>query len=256
MAIQKTEAFILKTHPFRTSSLVVTTFSRSFGKIKGLAKGVRREGVVRPSTFEPFTLVEIVFYEKIRSELHLFSEVSILESHEGLRRDLSALASAYYCVELVDQVTEPHDPHEAIFELLGFVLGNLPSFPPVLLTRFFEIRLLQEVGLLPHLSGCLACGERKPEKAFFSVRQGGIFCARCRTRAPEARAMRGEVLELMRRFTEGTPPARSCALPLLTEMGEFMERFLGEKLGSRLKTRRFLHQVSALRIKSETVPHN
>jgi DNA repair protein RecO (recombination protein O) len=256
VAIQKTEAFVLKTLPFRTSSLVVTTFSRSFGKVKGIAKGVRREGVIRPSTFEPFTLLEILFYEKIHSELHLISEATILETFEDLRADLEVLATAYYLVDLVDQLSEPHDPHEPIFELLQFAFRSLPSFPPSFLARFFEIQLLREIGLLPHLSGCLACGERNPEKVYFSVRQGAIFCPRCYRKAQGAKRLGLDVLEAMRHFAqikgEGSaelpvPPGAPIGKPsVLEQMGEIVEWFLMDRIGKRLATRRFLKQVQSL----------
>lgn len=250
MAIQKTEAFVLKSQPFRTSSLLVTTFTRSFGKVKGVAKGVRKEGMIRPSTFEPFTLLEVVYYEKIRSEIHLISEASILETFEGLRRELQTLATAYYFVELVDQLTESHDPHEPIFELLHFAFQLLPSFPSSLVARFFEIRLLHETGLLPHLEGCLVCGERNPEKVYFSTRQGAIFCPRCRQRSPEARILSLGALEAMRFFTEkGIPEVLRYSLGerIGKEMKEWVEKFLAERLSRPLATRRFLNQAESLK---------
>lgn len=253
MAIQKTEAFVLRSQPFRTSSVIVTTFSRSFGKIKGLAKGVRREGIVRPSTFEPFTLLEIVFYEKIRSELHLISEASILETFEGLRTHLETLATAYYLAELVDRLTQPHDPHETLFELLHFAFQYLPSLPSPFMARFFEIRILDEVGLAPHLGSCLICGGTNLEKVYFSTKQGAIFCARCRQKSPEARGLSAEALKVMQSFLEKrgegfeAPLGVSGFEPLiLREVGEVVERFLAESLGEPLTTLRFLKQVQAL----------
>lgn len=250
MAIQKAEAFILNTHPFRTSSLIVTAFSRPFGKVKGLVKGVRREGVVRPGTFEPFNLLEIVYYEKIRSEIHLISEAAILETFEPLRRDLETLATAYYLVELVDQLTETQDPHEAIFELLHFAFQFLPSLPLPLFTRFFEVRLLYETGFLPHLGTCLGCGAREMKKTFYSARQGAIFCEHCRSKAPEARPVHPQVLESIGLFMDGEI-SEAVKNPLKgeveKELKELVERFLSERLGRPLRTRRFLNQVRSLK---------
>ncbi len=250
MAIQKTEAFVLRSQPFRTSSLLITTFSRSFGKVRGIAKGVRKEGIVRPSTFEPFSLLEIVYYEKIRSDIHLISEASLLETFEGLRRELQTLATAYYFADLVDQLTQPHDVHEPIFQLLHFAFQFLPSFPPTLMARFFEIRLLHEIGLLPHLEGCIVCGEKNPEKVYFSARQGGIFCPRCRQRSPEARMLSLEALEAMRFFTDKAIPEvlrYSLKGEVEREMKDLVEKFLAERLTRPLATRRFLNQAESLK---------
>ena len=249
MAIQKTEAFILRTQLFRSSSLLVTAFSRSFGKIKGVAKGVRGEGVLRSADFEPFHLVEIVFYEKIHSELHLISEVATLKTHESLHSNLEILAYAHYFSELIDQLTETHDRHESIFELLGFALEGLPLMTPSQLTSFFEIRLLREVGFLPYLDHCLECEEKELRRVYFSTRQGAIFCERCRTKAPEARMLSLDALRAMQRFlTKEAGEALVEPLPqkVNREMSDLVERFLIERLGKRLKTRRFLKQVNAL----------
>jgi DNA repair protein RecO (recombination protein O) len=253
MAIRKTEAFVLRSQPFRSSSLIVTSFTRSFGKVKGVVKGVRREGMVRPSTFEPFTLLEIVYYEKLHSDIHLISEASLLETYEGLRREIETLATAYYLTELVDQLTESQDPHEPIFELLHFAFQYLPSFPPSFLARFFEIRLLHEAGLLPHLESCLLCGEKNPEQVYFSSRQGAIFCPRCRKKSPEARPLSTEVLQGMRLFIgRGITEVREYSLGEAAEreMRTVVERFLADRLPRPLTTRRFLNQVHALKARS------
>lgn len=250
MAIQKTEAFVLKTSPFRTSSLIVTTFSRRFGKVKGIVKGVRREGFISTSAFEPFSLIEMVFYEKIHSELHLISEVSILDSFEKLRTDLEVLATAYSLIEWVDSLTEPHDPHESVFELLHLIFNLLPSFPPSLLARLFEVRILHEIGLLPHLESCMGCGKDRPEKACFSIKQGGIFCLACRQRSPEARTLSKDTLEAMRFFIEkDTSEAVHFSLgeKVEREMSGVVEKFLVERIGKELRTRRFLAQVRGVR---------
>jgi len=253
MAIQKTETFVLRVQPFRSSSLILTTFSRNYGKVKGVVKGVRREGQPRPSTYEPFNLLEIIFYEKIRSEIHLISESTILETFEELRRDLESLATAYYLAELVDQLTESFDPHESIFELLHFVFRSLPAFPSSFLARFFEIRLLHEVGLLPHVESCISCGQKDPPQAYFSVRQGGIFCFRCRNKSPEARLLVPGILQTMQIFIEqGTHSVEGFTFDEKIERGmrELVERFLAERLGKPLASRRFLNQVQFLRTRA------
>ncbi len=249
MAIKKTEAFVLRTHPFRSSSLIVTTFSRTFGKVKGVAKGVRGEGMARTGTFESFTLLEIVFYEKLRSELHLISEATVLESFEKLRSHLETLATAYYLTELVDQLTEPHDPHESIYELLHFAYQWLPALSPSRMARFFEIRLLLEVGLLPHLTGCLGCGKKQTADTFFSVQQGGIFCSDCRKKAPDSRRVSKEALERMGHLQT----AKAADLIQAgggekedQEIGKLIERFLSERIAHKFSTRRFLNQVRGL----------
>ena len=255
MAIQKTEAFILRVQPFRSSSLIVTTFTRNFGKIKGVAKGVRGQTASRDTLYEPFTLLEIVFYEKLRSELHLISDAMVLETFQSLRSDLEILAHAYYFSELVDQVTEPHDPHENIFELLQFAFHGLSLLPSSTLARFFEIRLLSEVGLLPQLESCLGCGKIEFRKIYFSARQGTIFCEACQKKGMDSRPISEKAVQRMRQFLEfNENPAQMLQQGSdanETEIRDVMERFLLERLDRRLASRRFLKQVTALIRKTE-----
>ena len=250
MAIQKTEALVLRTQPFRTSSLIVTVFSRSFGKVKGVVKGVRQEGAGRPSAFEPFTLLEVIYYEKLRSDLHLISEFEILETFNLLSANLQTLATAYYLTELVDQLTELHDPHEKLFDLLYFSYRILPTVSALLLARYFEIRILLEIGLLPHLQDCLVCGGEVSEKVYLSSRQGGALCSGCAKKFQDARRVMPETIETLRHFASETDAAeavkRQVSEKAQKEIGKRMEGFILERTGKKLSSRRFLSQVEAL----------
>ncbi len=253
MAIQRAEAFVLRTQPFRSSSLIITFFSRPFGKLRGLAKGVRREREVRGAVFELFTQVEIIFYEKMRSDLHLVSECSILKSHDNLRTDLGLIAYASYFSELVDAVTEVHDPHEKIYDLLEFSFGFLPAIPPQNLSRLFEIKLLHEIGWLPYLEGCLGCGDTRFEAGFFSVSQGALYCARCSKTAADAKPLTRQGLALMRYYAghdlETSLKHRAEAADLAA-LGALMEQFLIYRLGRPLKSRQFMRSIRTVMMKS------
>ena len=246
MAIQKTEAFVLKTRPFRSSSLILTFFSRDFGKVRGIAKGVRQGEERRTALYELFTRLEIIFYEKTRSDLHLVSEGSLVESFEPLRSRLEPIGYASYFCELVDETTEVHDPHPRIFELLDFSFRYLPSLPGERLARLFEIKLLAEIGWLPYLEGCLICRNTALEKGFFSARQGALLCPRCASQSPDAGPLGREPLAVMRYYSRHDLE-ESLKLGITkqteTELKTVMESFLLERLGKLLKSRQFLAKI-------------
>ncbi len=247
MAIQKTPAIVLKTQPFRSSSLIVTFFTRDFGKIRGLAKGVRQEREMRSALFELFTHLDIVFYEKTRSDLHLVSEAAMLDSYGGLRTGLEAIAYASYFAELVDETTEVHDPNAAIFDILDFAYRYAASIPGSRLARLFEIKLLNEIGWLPYLEGCLACQKNPLERGFFSFRQGGLLCPECAPSAPDARPLGREPLGVMRYYVRHD--LESCLRLSISshteaELEPFMSGFLLERLTKPLKTRLFFQKLS------------
>jgi len=246
MAIQKTEAFVLKTQAFRSSSLIVTFFTRDFGKVRGVVKGVRREHELRGALYELFTHLEIVYYEKLRSDLHLVSQAAILESHDALRTKLHTIMYASYFSELVERLFEVQDPHPEVFELLDFTFRFVPSIPGEKLARIFEVKLLREIGWLPFLDSCLHCGKTTFEEGFFSVHQGALFCRDCKGEVPDARPLSAGALGALRYYI-----GHSADLSLKfrisqtteDELKKLMERFLLFRLGSPLKSRRFMDQI-------------
>ncbi|HXV27638.1 MAG TPA: DNA repair protein RecO [bacterium] len=246
MAIQKTEAFVLKTQAFRSTSLMGTFFSKDFGKLKGVVKAVRREHEMRGAAFEPFTRLEILFYEKTRSDLHLISEASIVESHDMLRTRLDTICYASYFSELVDQLCEVHDPHPALFDLVDFAFRFLPSVPEERLSRLFEIHLLREIGWVPYLQGCLSCRDAAFEKGFFSVAKGAVYCPRCAPEVVDARPLSPEALAVLRYYATHSP---ELSLKLRvgergeSELSKLMDRFLTYRLNTPLKSRRFMDQM-------------
>lgn len=249
MAIRKTEAFVLKTQPFRSSSLIVTVFSRSFGKLRGIAKGVRREREVRGAVFELFTHLEILFYEKLRSDLHLISEAFILNSYDTLRTRLDAIAYASYYSEMVDYLCEVHDPHEGVFDLLQNAFKFLPSVQPERISRLFEIKLMKEIGWIPYLDACLSCQNPVIEQGSFSIAQGGVFCADCQSKAPESKSLSPETLAVLRFYTDHT--FEECLkYRLLPEtqkkLNNLMAQFMGYRIGFQFKSSQFLHKIAPI----------
>ena len=151
MAIQKTEAIVLRRQEVRETSLMLTAFSRHLGKFQGLAKGVRGGRAAVPWYLEPLTLQSVVLYERRRSPWVLVSACDLLDGFEAVRRDLTRTAYATYCLDLVDGMTGVADPHPEIFEALLAVLKGLesPDADPASLARFLEVHLLRASGLLP-----------------------------------------------------------------------------------------------------------
>jgi DNA repair protein RecO (recombination protein O) len=246
MAIQKTQAIVLKTQPFRSSSLIVTFFSKDFGKIRGLAKGVRQEREMRGATYELFSHLDIVYYEKTRSDLHLVSEAMLLESYDPIRSRLDSISFASYFCELADQLTEIHDPHPQIFELLDFSLKYLASLPGKRLSRLFEIKLFNEVGWLPYLERCLGCEAFVPESGYFSSRQGGLLCSGCAPKYPDSIPLKAEPLSVLRYYTRHDFES-SIKLGMSkqtdTDLELFANRFLNERLSNPLKSRVFYEKI-------------
>jgi len=150
MAIQKTEAILLKKKDFRETSIILTFFTKDFGKIDGIIKGARGS---RPrSDANPifFSLDQIVFYEKKIGGISIISQCETEEVFLNILKEWARASAAYYMLELADVFTEPEGKSEEVFEALYSGFKYLDSGKDALgVTRLFEIKLLMALGLWP-----------------------------------------------------------------------------------------------------------
>jgi len=182
MSLQKTLGFILKREELRETSLILTVYTRDFGKVRLVSKGVRSPEQRFISAYELFALDEMLFYEKKRKDFYLLSQCELVNFFPKIRNSLERLTYATYFIELLDSVTAPGDVNHRLYELLGDSLELLSgTASPKRVARIFEIKLLSVLGMMPRLLRCVAC-DKKPEaqKARFSFRLGGVLCWSCR----------------------------------------------------------------------------
>jgi len=150
MAIQKTEAILLKKKDFRETSFILTFFTRDFGKVDGIikgARGYRPRGDINPIFF---SLDQVVFYEKKKGGICIISQCETEEVFLSILKEWDRATSAYYMLELVDVFTEPGGKSEEVFEILlnsfKFLDGGKETES---ITRLFEIKLLMALGFWP-----------------------------------------------------------------------------------------------------------
>jgi DNA repair protein RecO (recombination protein O) len=149
MQADRAEAILLRARPVTESSLLVTWYTREFGKLKTLAKGARRSKSPLRGKLDLFYQDEIVFLRSRRGDLHLLSDCFVVNTHARLRESVASLAAASYVCELVETVTEPEDPDAALFDLLAETLGHLDKQVRAALLLWFEARLLAASGWRP-----------------------------------------------------------------------------------------------------------
>ena len=183
MSATKTEAFILKTQDYRDTSLLVDFYTRDFGKVKGIVKGIRDARARYGSTLEPFSLNEILFYKRKRGgDLHQVTQVELIDLFPEVREDLERLSYASYFTELLNQLVEAEEPAPEIFDLVRDCLRFLTSGASAKrCARIFEIKLFEHLGLLPEIKACVICRvpAQELELAYFNVSLGGIQCKDC-----------------------------------------------------------------------------
>ena len=209
MAIHTTDAIVLRHYRYRETSALVSCMTDRYGKIKGLIKGLRGPAGKHRSAMEPLTLNRIVFYDTRTSPLHLITQCELLSGFVELTQELETMRFAASCGELVDVLTETNEPQPAIFTLLRDTLERLSASMHALLPVriHFILRLLRLVGFQPQLDQCVACGRpAQGQRAFWSVRQGGLMCEGCLHQDPRAHPIAPEFLAAMSRCAEADEP--------------------------------------------------
>jgi len=180
MSIEKSQAIVLKRQKLRETSVLATLYTKDFGKISGVMKGVR--GIQNKSVnfLEPFTLCEIVFYKNKRGGLYTISQCDLLDYFFEIRTDYDRIIHALYFIDLLDAVTQAEDNNNDLFELIHESLKALKVLKkPGPVKSIYEIKTLILSGFKPRVDSCIACGSSIEEKAKFSSKFGGLICYKC-----------------------------------------------------------------------------
>ena len=183
MSITKTEAIVLKGLKFGDTSKIVTLYTKDYGKIKVIAKGIRKPKSRLAGTLETFFHIHIVFYKKVTTEIYLLSQSEIMHPFQKITKDLSRYAFASGSLELLDKLITGEEPNPQLFELTLNTLSFMESCAPKSVEKsflFFVLRLADILGYKPKFNRCISCNKAIPNKfILFSPEKGGTVCARC-----------------------------------------------------------------------------
>ncbi|MFH2102401.1 MAG: DNA repair protein RecO [Chloroflexota bacterium] len=195
------EAVVLRYVDWGEADRLLTLYSRERGKLRAVAKGVRRIRSRKAGHLEPFTRV-LLQLAKGR-DLPIVTQAETVNAHIPLREDLIKMATAFYVVELLDRFTyEENHENINVFRLLTETIERISSLADSwLAVRYFEMRILDYLGFRPQLAACANCSrEIQAQDQFFSVAQGGVICPRCGTGLPGLREISVEALKYLRHF--------------------------------------------------------
>ncbi|MDD5422950.1 MAG: DNA repair protein RecO [Candidatus Omnitrophota bacterium] len=248
MSIQKSEGILLRSQDLRETSLILTFYTRDFGKIKGIVRGVRgSRAQCGGGSFEIFAHDEVVFYERKRSEIFTISQCDLLEFFSPVRESLERLSYAGYIVELLDSVTSVGDKNPDVFALLLNSLKLLSGESSAKrVARIFEIKLLHILGLMPTLEICANCGQKVIADARFSFRHGGLICKNCYDSDKEAKPFLPGTARFIE-YIRSSPFERVARVKVAAEVGKELEsmlrKFLDYHIERRLKSLEFIKEI-------------
>ncbi len=232
----------------RETSLIATFYTRDFGKINGVIKGVRGERSQHVGgALELFARDEIVFYEKKGSDLFLVSQCELINFFPSIRSDLEKLSYASYLVELTDSATPLGEKSEEIFTLLSKSLGLLCAKASARrAARIFEIKFLKILGMMPAMERCAVCSGSVDDGGRFNLKAGGLVCGSCgASSGPSFPILRG-TREFIKHIAS-SDFERASRIKVAERVGKELEailrKFIDYHIGRRLNTVAFLASI-------------
>ena len=179
--LYRDHAIVLRTHPLGEADRIITVLTRSHGKVRAVAKGVRRIGSRFGARLEPFGLIDVQLHTG--RSLHTVTQVQTIETFaQAITADYSRYTAASAMLETVDRLTDDAvDPDARQFLLLVGALRTIAAgeLPPDQILDSFLLRTLAQAGWTPELRVCASCGAEGPHHAF-DVSAGGLVCTQCR----------------------------------------------------------------------------
>ncbi len=242
----RVEGVILRHSDFGEADRLLTIFTREAGKLRAIAKGVRKARSRKAGHVEPFTRTSLQLARG--RDLFILTQAEAVDGFATLREDLVLLGYASYIIELLDRSTTDEVENRSLYNLLIRTLSRLNrGDDPNLVTRYYELRLLDYVGFRPQLLRCAQCDAGiKPEDQYFSAFHGGVICPKCGQRDPEARPISMQALKFFRHFQRSSyqEAARAnISPPVYAEMEILMQYYLTYSLERGLNSPSFLRRV-------------
>ena len=179
----RTEGFIFKKTERGEADFLFTIFTKDFGKIEVLGKGIRKISSKLRAGAQLFYFSEIEFVQgKIYKTL---TDAILIDRFKNIRENLKKLELVYRITEIFDDLVKEEEKDLELWEFLKDLfdkMNNLKTSPISyqIVYQYFAWNLLSVLGYRPEIYNCAICQKKLiPEKLYFSAKDGGIICYSC-----------------------------------------------------------------------------
>lgn len=237
MSLVRDRGVVLRTYRLGEADRIVVFCTEGRGKVRAVAKGVRRTGSRFGARLEPLSHVALLLWQG-RSDLAIVNQVEVLDHFRGVREDLHRVGRGLSMLEVADQLCQEEHPDAPLYRMLVGALGVLadPGRDPAMVVPAFFLKALVLEGAAPVLDGCASCGTPAgdTELVAFDLAEGGALCRACR----RGRPVSADALEVVRRVLGGAlgqvlaAPPPDCAEEVASLATEAIECHLDRRLRS------------------------
>ena len=224
---------VLRTYKLGESDRIIVFMTADNGKVRAVAKGVRKTKSKFGARLEPMSHVRLLLYRG--RDLDIVSQAESVEPLAPLLRSLDRASQAMASLEAVDQLGLEREPNPRLYRMAVGVLRTIAERPAPLNVPAFYWKLLAAEGLEPQLDACVRCGETEPGTPMvaFDLNEGGTLCRACRSGGSISPAALGIMRDIL-----GGRLAQALSLhesPATHEVGALATRALEHHIERRLR---------------------
>ena len=238
--LYRDEAVVLRTYKLGEADRIVVLATADHGKVRAVAKGVRKTSSRFGARLEPLSHVALQLYEG--RNLDTITQAESIDTFRAIRDDLDRYAAAVGVLEVVDQLSMEREVDTRRFAMLVGVLRTIADNDNPLVVPAFYLKVLAHEGFRPEVDVCVSCGS-EGQLVAMDLLMGGMLCASCR----QGRAVSPEALRLLRAVLGGglgsvlaEPPS-----PAVAEVAALATEAVEHHLERRLRTPGLLDRPAA-----------
>jgi DNA repair protein RecO (recombination protein O) len=224
---------VLRTYKLRESDRIVVFHTAEHGKVRAVAKGVRKTRSKFGARLEPMSHVRLLLYRG--RELDIVSQAQSVEPLAPMLSSLDRASQGIASIEAVDQLSIEREPDPQLYRMVVGVLRTIAERPAALNVPAFYWKLLAAHGVRPFLDGCVRCGGEEPDVQLvaFDLEEGGTLCRACRSGTSISRG----ALDTMRAILGGRlhEALAQPESPITHEVGTLATRALEHHVERRLR---------------------
>ena len=176
--IHRDEGIVLRTYKLGEADRIIVVLTRDRGKVRAVAKGVRKTKSKFGSRLEPMSHCVLQMYEG--RELDNITQAEGIDHFRAVRDDLDRLARGVSMLEVADHLSLEGEPNPALYRMLLGALRTLEQSDSPLVVPAFYWKVLALEGFRPEVSMCVQCGADDEPLVAFDVDSGGLLCRGCR----------------------------------------------------------------------------
>lgn len=273
----KTTGIIIKRSNFGEADRILTILTNRLGKIKAMAKGVRKIKSKMAGSLEPYMLVDLQLHEG--KTFFIVTGAGIIEEYRNIHSQIKKIAQAYFVGELIDKFLEEHQKADVIFEISKEVLRKIDSYKdshcePLIsfkarqsikkiassraprndrtkednfIISAYQLKIVEAAGFKPELYECLHCKEKLSSgNNFWDHIEGGVICSTCQQKFHHGDEISDEAIKALR-FIEQNDFSHITKLKLEqkteNELDKILLEYIKNILERDIKSRKFLSQV-------------